>query len=119
MHTSSLAGSVNTVPRGILLKLELRTVATSFDGFTSRYAIKDQLEVGTVSGQGKVRTPIPAITAEHLLFPTSSTRTLNSSPYGSPATGRRYGLTEFHTCHMNGLGSAYPPVVILSAYSQM
>ena len=42
-------------------------------------------EVCTLSGQGKVRTPMQAITACHSLSPRSPTRSTNSSPCGSPA----------------------------------
>lgn len=66
-------------------------------------AIKDPLEVGTVSGQGKVRTPIPAITARHSLFPTSFARIPISIPYGLPATsGGNTGLPSSRSVTRTG-----------------
>ena len=81
-------------------------------GFTRLHAIRDQTEVGTLSRRGKVRTPIPSITDRHSLFLSSSTRTSNSLPCGSPARGQRYGLTEFLSFYMSGLDPAYPPVAV-------
>jgi hypothetical protein len=45
-------------------------------------------EVCTLSGQGKIRTPMQAITACHSLSPRSLTRSTNSSPCGLPAVSQ-------------------------------
>lgn len=40
------------------------------------------MEVGTLSHQAKSRSPIPAITARHSLFPSSHTRSAMGLPCG-------------------------------------
>jgi hypothetical protein len=44
-------------------------------------------EVGALSGRGKVRTPMQAITTCRSLSPRSHTRSPSSFPHGSPAAG--------------------------------
>jgi len=58
--------------------------------------MKDQSEVCTLSGQGKVWTPIRTITARHSLPPISHIRLPMASPYGSVSTClETIGLTTF------------------------
>ena len=65
-------------------------------------------------------TPISPITGQHLLFPSSFTGHAFSTSYDIPSCIQEPGrLTTFHMCTMHGLGSASPPVVLLSASGEL
>jgi len=81
------------------------------------------VEVGLLSQRGKSRTPVPAITAGHSLFPRSHTPSSDKSPCGFPAlaqrcSGGRWGLPRSSVRRQRGgdprmpirLGSIFPGV---------
>lgn len=86
--------------------------------------MKDQIEVCPLSREVMLpsdATSIHSITEWPSLSQSSSIRTANSFPYGAPA--RMHEWATIRTYHVpfeehDGLGSASPPVALLSAYPQ-
>jgi len=82
-------------------------------GSTSFLVIKDPMEVCLLFVAAIVSSRIIAITAKHLLFPSSFTRHSIGSPYGllsSPARGECRAYPVPLKRAMDGLGSLFPPV---------
>jgi len=75
-----------------------------------------QLEVGPLSRQSDVATPIRPITGRHSLSPVSSSRWPVMRPRGRtcPRGGGSSGFACFAQVTMNGLVPAYTPVATLS-----
>src|SRR5271165_3949396 len=84
--------------------------ASCSDGLVRRH----QREVSPLSRRvisPKGSTLIRSTTERHSLPPSSSTRNPVGVPCGLLSLGREgYGLTTFHGCIKDGLGSAFPPV---------
>ena len=72
-------------------------------------AMKDPLDVGALSCQA-TRTCIHAVTAWHLLFPTSQTRTAIGPPHDwLSCCQEQYGVSTFRISEFVGLGTGSRP----------